>query len=64
MLIINRKDGESIDRMLKRYKRKHRDVKMRRELRNRREFVKDSIKRRTEILDAIYRENRNRNLEQ
>ena len=64
MLIINRKDGESIDRMLKRYKRKHRDVKMRRELRNRREFVKDTIKRRTEILDAIYRENRNRNLEQ
>ena len=64
MLIINRKDGESIDRMLKRYKRKHRDVKMRRELRNRREFVKDSIKRRTEILDTIYREKRNRNLEQ
>lgn len=56
MLIIDRKDGEHIDRMLKRYKRKHRNVKLRRELRNRKFFQKPSVTRREEILDAVYRE--------
>jgi len=56
MLIIDRKDGESIDRLLKRYKRKHRKVKLRRTLRQRQYFEKNSVKRRTEILDAIYRQ--------
>lgn len=56
MLIIDRKDGESIDRMLKRYKRKHRNVKLRRTLRSRQYFEKQSVKRRTEILDAVYRQ--------
>lgn len=55
MLIIDRKDGESVDRMLKRYKRKHRDVKLRRQLRNRQHFTKKSVERRTEIKDAIYK---------
>ena len=54
MLIIERKEGESIDRTLKRYKRKHRDTKLRRELRNRIEFTKPSVKRRNEILKAVY----------
>ena len=56
MLIIERKDGESIDRMLKRYKRKHRKVKLRNELRNRKHFTKKSVLRRTEIKDAVYRD--------
>ena len=54
MLIIERKEGESIDRALKRYKRKHRDTKLRRELRNRKEYTKPSVRRRNEILKAIY----------
>jgi small subunit ribosomal protein S21 len=54
MLIIERKEGESIDRTLKRYKRKHRDTKLRRELRNRKEYTKPSVRRRNEILKAIY----------
>ena len=54
MLIIERKEGESIDRTLKRYKRKHRDTKLRRELRNRKEYTKPSVKRRNEILKAVY----------
>ena len=54
MLIIERKEGESIDRTLKRYKRKYRDTKLRRELRNRKEFTKPSVKRRNEILKAKY----------
>ena len=60
MLIIDRKDGESVDRMLKRYKRKHRDVKLRRQLRNRKFFTKKSVSRRTEIKDAIYKTQKRR----
>lgn len=60
MLIIERKDGETIDRMLRRYKRKHRNVKLRRELRNRQQFSKPSVKRRTEVLKAIYKEQKMR----
>lgn len=52
ILVIERKDRESVDRMLKHYKRKHRDVK----LRNRKYFTKKSVTRRTEIKDAIYRD--------
>ena len=56
MLIIERKDGESIDRALKRYKRKYRRTKVRQELRRRKQFTKPSVKRRNEIIDAVYRE--------
>ena len=56
MLIINRFDGETIDRMLRRYKRKHRDTKVRSELSKRKEFVKPSVKRRKEVLKAIYKQ--------
>ncbi len=56
MLIIKVKDGENIDRALKRYRRKHRDTKLMRELRDRREFTKESIRRRAEVKKAQYRE--------
>ena len=55
MIIIEVTETESIDRALKRYKRKHRDLKIRRELRKRKQFTKKSIRRRTEILKAIYK---------
>ena len=54
-LIINIKDGESIERAIRRYKRKHRDVKLHRELRERKHFTKKSVRRRNERLDAEYR---------
>lgn len=54
MLIIDRKDGESIDRTLKRYKSKHRRVKIVKELRRRKNFTKPSVKRREEVLKAAY----------
>ncbi len=63
MLIIERKDGETIDRMLKRYKRKHRDVKLRNQLRNRQQFTKPSVKRREEVLKARYKEEKERRTE-
>ena len=55
MIVINVKDEESIDRALRRYKRKHRDVGIMKELRRRKEFIKPSVKRRNEILNAAYR---------
>jgi small subunit ribosomal protein S21 len=56
MIIINIKDGESIDRALKRYKRKHQRIGVTKELRRRKHFTKPSIERRTEVLKAVYRE--------
>ena len=56
MIIINVKDEESIDRALRRYKKKHRDVGIMKEMRRRREFTKPSVKRRNEILNAAYRQ--------
>jgi small subunit ribosomal protein S21 len=56
MIIINVKDEESIDRALRRYKRKHRDVGVMKELRKRKEFTKPSVQRRNEVLNAAYRQ--------
>jgi small subunit ribosomal protein S21 len=56
MLIIEVKDGESIERALRRYKRKYRNSKMIREMRKRREYKKPSVRRRNEIQKAVYRE--------
>ena len=55
MLIIERKDGETIDRVLKRYKRKQRDTKLIGELRKRKQYTKPSIRRRNEVLKAAYK---------
>lgn len=54
MLILDRKDGETIDRLLKRYKRKHREVQVNKKLRKRKFFTKPSVKRREEVLKAKY----------
>ena len=55
MLIIEVKEGESIDRALKRYKKKHQRVGIMKELRRRKEFTKPSVKRRNEVQKAIYK---------
>lgn len=55
MIIINVKDGESIDRALKRYKNKHRKVQIIKELRSRKEFTKPSVRKRKIKLKAKYR---------
>lgn len=54
MLRILVKDGENIDRALKRYKRKFRDVKVLRDLRDRKQFTKPSVARRAQIQKAAY----------
>ncbi len=52
MLIIPIKDGENIDRALKRFKRKFDKTGTKRSLQTRKEFVKPSIKRRSVIQKA------------
>ncbi|WP_299621375.1 30S ribosomal protein S21 [uncultured Tenacibaculum sp.] len=56
MLIIKVKDGENIDRALKRYRKKYRDVKLLREIRGRKEYVKESVRRREEVKKAEYKQ--------
>jgi small subunit ribosomal protein S21 len=56
MIIIDVKDGENIDKALKRYKRKSQNIGIIKELRQRREFTKPSVKRRNEVLKAAYKE--------
>ena len=54
MLIIPVKDGENIDRALKRFKRKFDRTGTMRQLRKRQQFTKPSVKRRAEIQKAQY----------
>ncbi|WP_272149987.1 30S ribosomal protein S21 [Tenacibaculum aiptasiae] len=56
MLKIIVKEGENIDRALKRYKRKFRNVKILQELRERKQFTKPSVARRAQIQKAAYKE--------
>ena len=54
MLIIPVKDGENIDRALKRFKRKFDRTGTMRKLRDRQAFTKPSVERRREIQNASY----------
>ena len=63
MLIIDVKDNESIDRALKSYKRKHREIGVVKELRRRQHFVKPSVNRREEVLGAVYRDKKREEME-
>ena len=55
MIIVEVKDGESIDRAIKRYKQKHRRIGVIRELRGRKEYTKPSVRRRATRMKAAYR---------
>ena len=57
MLIIDSKDCENIDKALKKYKKKFEKSKVLLQLRGRQAFVKPSIKRRMEVLKAVYKQN-------
>jgi small subunit ribosomal protein S21 len=54
MIIVPVKEGESIDRALKKYKRKFEKTGVMRELRVRQKFTKPSVLRREQKLKAIY----------
>jgi len=59
MIIINVKDGESLDKALKRFKKKFEKTGVLRELRSRQAYEKKSVARRHEIKHAIYIQNMN-----
>jgi len=54
MIIIPVKEGENIDRALKRFKRKFDRTGAMREIRSRQQFTKKSVARREEVLKAAY----------
>ena len=54
MLIIPIKEGENIDRALKRFKRKFDKTGTMRQLRKRQQFTKASVTRRAQIQKAQY----------
>jgi small subunit ribosomal protein S21 len=56
MLIIDSKDCENIDKALKKYKKKFEKSRVLMQLRERQSYTKPSIKRRTEVLKAVYRQ--------
>jgi small subunit ribosomal protein S21 len=55
MLIIDSKDCENIDKALKKYKKKYEKSRILNQLRDRQAFTKPSIRRRTQVLKAIYK---------
>ncbi|WP_224489848.1 30S ribosomal protein S21 [Robertkochia flava] len=54
MLIIPIKEGENIDRALKRYKRKFDKTGTMRQLRSRQQFTKPSVEKRAQVQKAAY----------
>ncbi|UXX80806.1 30S ribosomal protein S21 [Reichenbachiella carrageenanivorans] len=56
MLIINVKENESIDRALKRFKKKFEKTGVLKQLRSRTAFEKPSVTRRTQLIKAAYKQ--------
>jgi len=54
MLIVKVKDGEKIERALKRLKRKYRDTKTLQRLRDNKHFTKPSVAKRRQLQKAAY----------
>ena len=56
MLIVQVKEGEPIEKTLKKFKKKVEKTGLIRELRDRQKFTKPSVVRREEIIRAKYRQ--------
>ena len=54
MIIIPVKEGEAIERALKRFKRKFDKTGGMRQLRSRKEFLKPSVRKRKKMIKAAY----------
>jgi small subunit ribosomal protein S21 len=61
MIIVNVKENESIDKALKRFKKKFEKTGVLKELRARTSYEKPSVRRRNEIIRAVYREQQKAN---
>ena len=56
MIIVDVSENESIERALKKYKLKYNRAGVMRELRDRKQYNKPSVRRRNEKLKAVYRQ--------
>jgi small subunit ribosomal protein S21 len=56
MLIIPVKEGENIERAIKKYKKKFEKTEVMRQLRDRKQFTKPSISKRQEKIRASYKQ--------
>lgn len=56
MLVIPVKEGENIERALKKYKKKFEKTGVMRELRSRKEFIKPSVQLRQQKIKASYKQ--------
>lgn len=56
MLIIDTRDSDSIDKALKKYKKKFDQAGIVKQLRSRQAFTKKSVSERNRVLKAVYRE--------
>lgn len=54
MIVIPVKEGENIERALKKFKRKFEKTGVIKELRSRQAYIKPSVKKRVEMQHAIY----------
>ena len=56
MLLINLKENDTIDKALKKYKKKFEKTGVVKELRERQQFFKPSVKRRKQLIKARYKQ--------
>ncbi len=56
MLIVQIKEGDTIEKALKKYKKKFEKTGVVKQLRARKQFIKPSIRRREEIIKAVYKQ--------
>jgi len=63
MIVVQVKDGENIERALKKFKRKFEKTGVIKELRERQAYTKPSMKRREEMKRAIYKQKLRENSE-
>ncbi|MCQ2230158.1 MAG: 30S ribosomal protein S21 [Bacteroidales bacterium] len=63
MIVVPIKEGENIERALKKFKRKFEKTGVMRELRDRQAFTKESVVRRVKLEKAIYVQQLQREIE-
>ncbi|MBK7669010.1 MAG: 30S ribosomal protein S21 [Sphingobacteriaceae bacterium] len=56
MLIVQVKEGDTIEKALKKFKKKFEKTGVVKQLRARKQFTKPSVRRREEIIKAVYKQ--------
>jgi small subunit ribosomal protein S21 len=56
MLVVQVKEGESLEKALKKFKKKFEKTGVVKELRERQKFTKPSVRRRETVIKAVYKQ--------